>query len=190
MENLSNASSGIKKAYNATKGALICLLLMYISSLQIYAALGILAFSVYYIIGLHQAGKDLAGCKKAFALSIVSIVMAILSMSPYGYVSVPVSLVRCGTEFLVVNLVFTSVSEITDQIGAVDVRREGRMAWQVNAVCYGVMATATILRCIIHSNWIDMIYFIIILLFPLLAKVFYMLLLSKCNQALNHPHKK
>lgn len=186
MENLSNAGSGIKKAYNATKGALICLLLMCASVLQLYAAFGILAFTVYHMIGLREAGKDLAGCKKAFVLSIVSLVLIILSISPYGYVRVPASLVRCGVEFLIVHLVFTSVSEVTDRIGAVDVRQEGKMAWQVNAVCYGLIAAATIL------DWmfIQMFCTIVIMLAALLAKVFYMLLLSKCNQALNHEHKE
>lgn len=186
MENLSNAGSGIKKAYNATKGALICLLLMCASVLQLYAAFGILAFTVYHMIGLREAGKDLAGCKKAFVLSIVSLVLIILSISPYGYVRVPASLVRCGTEFLIVHLVFTSVSQVTDCIGTVDVRQEGKMAWQVNAVCYGLIAAATIL------DWmfIQMFCTIVIMLAALLAKVFYMLLLGKCNQALNHEHKE
>lgn len=186
MENLSNVSSGIKKAYNATKGVLICLLLLFVSNLLLYAAFGILVFAVYHMIGLREAGKDLEGCKKAFVLSIVSLVLTILSISPYGYVRVPASLVRCGTEFLIVHLVFISVSEVTDHIGATDVRQEGKMAWQVNAVCYGLIAVATILDCF----FIQMLCTIAIMLAFLLAKVFYMLLLSKCNQVLNHGHKK
>lgn len=185
MENLTNAGPGINKAYRAMRGVLVCMLLTWISSLKLWAALGILIFMVFYIIGLHEAGKDLAGCRKAFMLSLVNIFMAVFSMLPFSILNVPVSLVRYGIEFLIVYLVFSSVCEITDRIGAMDVRKEGKMAWQVNAVCYGVMAGATILGWILYTSSIQMLIAIADVLISLLAKVFYVLFLSKCNQALN-----
>ena len=184
MENTSKVAIGINKAYRAMRGVLICSLLTWVSSLKLWAALGILVFMVYYIVGLHEAGKYLAGCKKAFVLSVVNIVMVIPSMIPFSFVNVPVSLVRYGTEFLAVYLVCTSVSEVTDCIGATDVRKEGKMAWQVNAICYGVMAGAMILGWVLYN--FQEFFLLTIILVSLLARVFYVLFLSKCSHALNN----
>lgn len=185
MEQLSNVSSGMKKAYKATRGSLICLLLMCASSLRLYAALGILFFLVLHIMGLYEAGKDIEGCRKAFILSIVSALMTILSASPLIIISILASLARCGTEFGAVYLICTSVSEETDRIGAMDVRKEGVTAWQVNAACYGLIALCTLLGGVLHTDAIEMLTTIAFMLIPLLAKVFYMLFLKACSQVLN-----
>lgn len=189
MENLSNLESGMNKAYRAVRGMLICLLLTWVPSLKLFAALGILAFFVFHIIGLYEAGKDIEGCRKAFILSVVSVIMAILSVSPLGIIRIFATLVRCGTEFLAVYLVCTSVSEVTDRIGAADVRREGVMSWQVNAVCYGLTALCSLLGGILYMGAFAMLTTIAIMLIPLVAKVFYMLFLRACDQALNGGRK-
>lgn len=184
MENLSNLESGMNKAYRAVRGMLICLVLTWVPSLKLLAAFGILIFCVFHMIGLYEAGKDIEGCRKAFILSVVSVIMAILSVFPLGIIRIFATLVRCGTEFLTVYLACTSVSEATDRIGAANVRREGAMAWQVNAVCYGLIALCTLLSGILYMSAFEMLTTIALMLIPLLAKVFYMLFLKECDQAL------
>lgn len=185
MEQLPNAASGMGKAYKATRGSLICLLLMCVSSLRIYVALGILAFLVLHIVGLCEAGKDIEGCRKAFFLSVVSVIMIILAVIPIRIISVPALLARCGTEFLTVYLVCVSVSEKTDQLGAVEVRREGETAWRVNAVCNGLVAFCALLEGILDAGAMQGLAVIAAMLLPLLGKVFYMIFLKSCSQALD-----
>lgn len=192
MENLSNVQVGINGAYRGLRGAYICLALMLVSSLRIYAALGIWFLLIWYFVGLHRMGKDVAGCRKAFILSMVNIVLTIISLIPFKLISVPASLVRCGIEFWAVYLVCTSMSEVTDRIGASEVRRKGVTAWHVNAVCWGVLVGVVVLDWILYLCRID-IWILVLLasvLFPLLAKIFYVLFLKACDQALNGGRKK
>lgn len=192
MENLSNVKAGINGAYRGLRGAYICLALMLVSSLRTYAALGILFLIVWHYAGLHRMGKDIAGCRKAFILSIVSIILAFLSVIPIPLICMPASLVRCGIEFWIVYLVCTSMSEVTDHIGAVEIRREGVTAWHVNAVCCCVMCGVMVLDWVLYMCRIDIQILAVLagILLTVLAKVFFMLFLKSCDQALNGGRKK
>ena len=192
MENLSNLRSGMNSAYRAVRGTLICLLLTWVPSLKLFAAFGIWVFIVWYMVGLYRAGKDIERCRRAFILSVVSIIMAVLSMSPFGFISIPVSIVRYGVEFLIVYLVCISVSEVTERMGAIEVKKEGTMAWQVNAVCFGLVAVISILELVLFFCGTDIrdLSLLANMLISLLAKVFYMSFLKSCDQALNGGRKK
>lgn len=185
MENYQNAGAGIKKMFIATLGTVICTVLVIIPIVNIIAAIGALVFAILSMVGLYGAGKDIEGCKKAFTLTIVNIVVSIVgSFFKTGILNALVSIVGYVLSFLVVYLVCTSVSEVMKQVGAAEVAQKGETVWKINAVCYGVLAVVAILGLLPALSVIAGAAAIIVAIVSLIALVLYMIFLNKSSQAL------
>jgi len=78
MGNYQNAGAGLKKMFIASLGAVICTVLMIIPLINIIAAIAAIVFAVLSIVGLYGAGKDIEGCKTAFIITIINLVVSVL----------------------------------------------------------------------------------------------------------------
>lgn len=186
MGNLENAGAGLKKMFIASVGAVVCAVLVIIPVVNILAAIAAFVFAILSMVGLYGAGKDIEGCKKAFTLTIVNIVVsAVGSFLQSGFLGVIVSIVGYVLSFLVVYLVCTSVSEVMNQIGAADVAQKGESVWKINAGCYGVLIVVAILAKIPVLSVIAGVAAVIVAIISLVASVLYMIFLNKSSKALN-----
>ena len=75
MNNYPNVGAGLKKMFIAQIGIIVCTVLAIIPIINIIAGIGAIVFAVISIVGLYGAGKDIEGCKKAFIITIVNIVI-------------------------------------------------------------------------------------------------------------------
>lgn len=185
MGNLQNAGAGLKKMFIASIGAIICTVLVIIPIVNIFAGIGALVFGVLSLVGLYGAGKDIEGCKTAFTLTIINMVLSIVSaLVGTGFLGAIFSVAGYVLSFLVSYFVCTSVSEVMRQIGAVDVASKGELVWKINAVCYAVLIVIAILSRIPGVALIASVAAIGVTIASLVASIFYMIFLNKSSKAL------
>ena len=72
------AGDGLKKMFIAQVGSIVCTLIGLIPIIGKIAGIGSLVFLVISLVGLNQAGKQIAGCKKAFSIQIGVLIASIL----------------------------------------------------------------------------------------------------------------
>lgn len=187
MGNYENAGAGIKKMWIASLGSLICAVLMIIPVVGILAAIAALVFMVMSMIGLNQAGKDIDGCRTAFMLTIVNIIVSVVgALFQSGAMHVIIQIAGYVISFMVTYLVCTSVGVVMDRVGAADASHSGEIAWKISAVCYGLLILIVIVMMFpVFGILAGLVGAIIALIPSILAAVFYMLFLGKCNRALN-----
>ncbi len=187
MGNYENAGAGIKKMYIASMGSLICVVLLIIPVLNILAAIAALVFMVMSMIGLNQAGKDIDGCRTAFGLTIVSLVLSVISvLFQSGAMHVIIQIAGYVIGFMIAYLACTSISEVMIRIGDVDAAHSGEIAWKVNAVCYAALILIVIAMMFSVFGIASGVAGALISLIPsVVSEVFYMLFLGKSSHALN-----
>lgn len=179
MYNLQNAGPGLRKMFIASIGAIICAVLAIIPIINIIAAAAAIVFAVISIVGLYQAGKDIEGCKTAFILTIVNLVVSILgNFLKIGILEAIISIVGYILGLLITYYVCTSVADVMKQNGAADVAQKGYTVWKINLVCYIVEIVVTILALIPIINIIAGIVSILIAIVSLVGSILYMIFLN------------
>lgn len=145
MSNYQNAGVGLRKMYVAAIGIIACGVLLALPVVKYLGALGIIAFFVVDLTAYYTAGKDIAGCKVAFIVRMISI---LISVSTY-FVTVPgrmelaVATVKELTPLISLCLVFLSVSKVLRENGAEDVAKQGVRTWWIYLGCHIVMFLVT-----------------------------------------------
>lgn len=186
MGNLQNAGAGLKKMFIASVGAVVCTVLAIIPIVNILAAIGAIVFMVMSMIGLYQAGKDIEGCKTAFTLTIVNLILSIVgALFKNGFMGTIITIAGYVLSFMVTYLVCTSVAGVLKQIGAISAAQKGETAWKVNAVCYVILILVSIVAWIPILGWLTGILGgIAVLVLSLIAGILYMMFLSQSSKAL------
>ncbi|MGN0340993.1 MAG: hypothetical protein ACI4R6_02235 [Lachnospiraceae bacterium] len=180
MGETKNGSKGIKLMYIAELGTIICIVLALIPLINLIAAIGALVFSVLSIVGVYQAGKEIEDCKKAFILTIVSLVVSLLGfIFKSGVLSTIINIAIYVLGFLVVYLVCSSVGQIMTQLSAPEIAKDGDTAVKINLVCYAAMVIVSILGLIPFMSGFAIILNIIASIVGIIGSVFYMLFLKK-----------
>lgn len=185
MNNYPNVGGGLKKMFIAQIGALICVVLAVIPFINIIAAIGAIVFAIISMVGLYGAGKDIEGCKLAFTITIINIVLSIVAsfFSGSTFFSLIFSIAEEVCSFLVVYFVCTSVGTALKEIGAADVAAKGETIWKINFVCYAASIVISILALIPFLSVIAGIVSIIVGIISIVAGVLYMIFLYKSYQA-------
>ena len=185
MGNYQNAGAGLRKMFIASLGAIICTVLVIIPIVNIIAGIGAIVFGVLSLVGLYGAGKDIAGCKTAFTLTIVNLVISIVgALFGSGFLGTVFSIAGYVLSFLICYFVCTSVSEVMNQIGAADVASKGELVWKINAVCYAILVVVALLGRIPGLVLVASLASIGVLIASLVASIFYMIFLNKSSAAL------
>ena len=182
MEKYQNAASGLKLLFVAQVGAIVCQILSMIPIIGFIAAVGSIVFLVLNMVGMFRAGKDIAGCQKAFILSVVSLVLSILSIIPI--VGAVFSLAGYVVSFLIVYLVCTSVGEVMTELGGADIASTGGLVWKINLICYIALIVISVLSLIPFISNLANLLSIVVAIVSLVALVLYMIFIYKSSQKL------
>lgn len=185
MGNYQNAGAGLKKMFIASLGAVICTVLMIIPLINIIAAIAAIVFAVLSIVGLYGAGKDIEGCKTAFIITIINLVVSVLgNVFSSGVFHLLLSLAGYVLSFLSTYYVCTSVAGVMNQVGAAEVAQKGITVWKINLVCDIVLVVVAILLYIPGVSLIASIATIVIAIVQLVASILYMIFLNQSYKAL------
>lgn len=187
MQNLQEAKTGLNKMFIAQVGMVACVILAVIPLVNLIAALGALVFLILSIVGLWQAGKDIEGCKTAFILTIIELVVSLLSsvFSQVAFLGKFFSLANIVLNLAVLYFVCTSVSEVMTKIGSADAAKLGHTTWLVNLACALVSAAIIILAWIpFLGTVIAGIGSVLTVIASLVGGVLYIMFLYKSSQAL------
>ena len=184
MNNYPNAGAGLKKMFIAQIGIVVCTVLAIIPIINILAGIGAIVFAIISMVGLYGAGKDIEGCKKAFTLTIINIVISILAsiFSKSTLFSVIFSIAGDICAFLIVYNVCSSVAAILKDKGAADVAAKGESVWKINLGCYVASIVISILAVIPLLNILAGIAGFIVAIISLVAGILYMIFLNKSYQ--------
>ena len=180
MNNYLNAGEGLRKMFIASVGSIVCIVLSIVPLVNIFAGIGIIAFSVISLIGLYNAGKDIAGCKTAFMLTVIHVILNVtgtffnsigLSSSIFDFAGEIVSL-------LITYFVCTSVADVMRQIRAFDVADKGIRVWKINLGCTIASIVLSLLRLIPGVKGLAGIIAVVVAIISLVGSILYMLFLS------------
>lgn len=186
MGNLQNAGAGLRKMFIASLGVVICTILAFIPFVNILAAIAVIVFMILSMVGLFQAGNDIEGCRTAFILTLVNIILNILKAGlKSSIMHMIVETAGYIVSFMVIYLVCTSVSEVLNRIGAINVAQMGETTWKINAACNVGLVLIAILALIPILGWIASILgVIVIVVLSLIGEILYMIFLYKSSQIL------
>lgn len=186
MNQYQNAGKGLKKMFIAQVGAIVCTVLAVIPLVNLIGGIGALVFAVLSLVGLYGAGQEIAGCKTAFILTVVSIVLSIVAMffAANPVMTALFSIADSVLSFLVVYYVCNSVAEVMSQVGANDVAAKGVTVWKVNLGCYIATIVISILAFIPVLNVIAVFAGVVVLVVSVVAAILYMIFLNRSYQAL------
>lgn len=220
-----NAAQGLKKMFIAQIGIIICTVCVLIAAtgtfffvaagsaglvflfglLTFVAAIGIIVFYIINLIGIYGAGKDIKGCKTAFMLTIVNLVVNVIERGLNSFVklkrewaagydiSVLSSLSNlsyifkiAGTVFLILTTFYVckSVATVMLSIGAKDVSAMGENVWKITLVCNIVSIVIIIRSLILGIGMITTAFLIVAGIISLVALIMYIIFLYKSYHAL------
>lgn len=176
MYGYENAASGLKKMFTAQVGSIICVVLMMIPFIGVIGLIGVFVFTIMSLIGLNSAGKDIEGCKTAFTLTIVQMVVSVIgNLAGTGVFATVFSVVNDILALLVVRAVCLSVAD------------KGRSVWKINLGCYVADIILTILAVIpVLGTVLAVAGSVVTVILSLVAGIMYIMFLSKSYQALEN----
>lgn len=188
MYSYENAASGLKKMFTAQVGAIICVVLMMIPFIGLIGLVGVFVFGIMSLIGLNSAGKDIEGCKTAFTLTIVQMVVSVIgNLAGTGVFATVFSVVNDILALLIVRAVCLSVAEVMENLNRQDVADTGRSVWKINLGCYVVDIVLTILAVIpVLGTVLAVAGSVVTVILSLVAGIMYIMFLSKSYQALEN----
>lgn len=188
MYGYENAASGLKKMFTAQVGSIICMVLMMIPFIGVIGLIGVFVFTIMSLIGLNSAGKDIEGCKTAFTLTIVQMVVSVIgNLAGTGVFATVFSVVNDILALLVVRAVCLSVAEVMDQLNQRVVADKGRSVWKINLECYVADIVLTILAVIpVLGTVLAVAGSVVTVILSLVAGIMYIMFLSKSYQALEN----
>lgn len=187
MENYQNAGQGLKQMFIAALGAVICTVLAIIPLINILAGIGALVFLIISLVGLNNAGKDIAGCKTAFTITIVNLIVSILGgVLSFGSATISSVITIVGYVLSLVSTYYvcTSVAKVMEQVGAGEVAQKGYTVWKINLVCYIVMIVVAVLAMIPALAAVAVVMSIVVAIIALIAEILYMIFLNQSYKAL------
>lgn len=186
MNQYFNAGQGLKKMFIAAIGAIICTVCLIIPLVNIIAAIGALVFAIISIVGLNQAGKDIEGCKTAFILTIVNLVVSVLKnlFAKAATIALIIGIAGDVLSFLVTFYVCTSVAAVMLSIGANDVAAKGETVWKITLVCDIILVVISILSVIPGLTLIAGISALVTTIVALIAQILYLIFINKSYHAL------
>ena len=185
MGNYQNAGAGLKKMFIAEVGTIICAVLMIIPIINIFAAIALLVFGIISLVGLYGAGKDIAGCKTAFILTIVQLIVSFISgLIKTGVLHTVFNVANYVFGLLIIYFVCTSVAEVMNQVGAADISNKGLTVWKINLVCYIILIVTNIVAAIPVINIVAAVVSIITSIVSIVADIIYMIFLNQAYKAL------
>ena len=188
MYGYENAASGLKKMFTAQVGGIICVVLMMIPFIGVISLIGVFVFGIMSLIGLNSAGKDIEGCKTAFTLTIVQMVVSVIgNLAGTGVFATVFSVVNDILALLIVRAVCLSVAEVMESLNRQDVADTGRSVWKINLGCYVVDIVLTILAVIpVLGTVLAVAGSVITVILSLVAGIMYIMFLSKSYKALEN----
>ncbi|MCM1025474.1 MAG: hypothetical protein NC432_03525 [Roseburia sp.] len=185
MQNLQEAKAGLNKMFIAQIGAVVCVLLALIPLVDVLAGLAAWVFVILSLVGLKQAGKDIEGCKTAFLLTIIDLVVTVLhTFLNAGVFGTILSLADTILSLAVIYFVCTSVGETMKQIGASNEAQLGHTVWIINLVCAAVSVVTSILAVIPLLNLIAGLADILVAIASLVGSVLYIIFLYRSSAAI------
>lgn len=186
MNQYYNAGAGLKKMFIGQVGAIVCTVLAIIPLVGIIGGTGALVFAVVSLVGLYGAGKDIAGCRTAFFLQMIAIVLSFFSMFFAGNWPVLALFNTADSilSFLVVYYVCNSVSDVMSAVGAGDVAQKGRTVWKVNLGCYIATIVIQALSFVPIVSLLASVAGLVVMIVSVVAAIMYMLFLNKSYLAL------
>lgn len=189
MNSYYEAQGGLKKLLVGTIGSLICNIFSQAPALGMIAAVGSLLFTVLAVYGLFQAGSDIEGCKKAFALYIVEFVVQLIEAAfAFATVAAAVSnvctIIQALLDAIIIYLVCTSVSEVIAAKGHTDEAKFGKIVWVLTFVSYSVGIVATFIGMIPVVGVIALPIAFIAAVAKIVAGILYLVYIYKSLQAL------
>lgn len=185
MGNYPNAGAGLKKMFIASVGAIVCAVLAFIPLINILAAIAALVFLIISMVGLFGAGKDIAGCKTAFTITIIRIVVDLIgNFFKTGFMNALFTIASDVLSLLVVYYVCTSVAAVMNQIGAADIAQKGLTVWKINLVCTIISIAATLISLIPLIGVLGTVINVVIAIVAIVAGILYMIFLNKSYHAL------
>lgn len=187
MEKYKNAAAGLNTMFVAEIGAIICSVVMLIPVVgTIVGGIGNLVFSVLLLVGLNCAGKDIAGCKTAFTLSIVNIVLSLLAviLSRIAALNSLISIASSVISFLIIYYVCSSVAEALCEVGEKEIAESGEKVYKINFFCYVASIVIGILAWIPFLAAIAGILAMVVGVALIVAGVLYLVFLYKSSKAL------
>lgn len=180
-----NAGPGLKKMFIAQIGSVICGVLLVIPLINLIAMVGVLVFLIISLIGLNQAGKDIAGCQKAFQFTIAQLVLSVISnFAGSGFIGTLVSVAYSVMGFLITYFVCSSVAEVLRMRSYDDIASKGDLVWKINLVCYAVEIIVSVLSHIPLLNILTGPADIIVPVASLIAGILYITFLYRSSEAL------
>ena len=186
------AGDGLKKMFIAQVGSIVCTLIGLIPIIGKIAGIGSLVFLVISLVGLNQAGKQIAGCKKAFSIQIgvliasilLSVVGAVLTLLAtfVGVLFIAVLGIAVSVlSFIAIYYICTSVSEVLTQMGDTESAKAGDTAWKAMLVCQIVAVIATLLSFVpLLSSVVGFISTVV----GVVGAIFYVIFLNKSSTRL------
>ncbi len=180
MSNYPNAGAGLRKVYLAAIAAIICSFVMLVPVVQFIGSIGVIVCSVVTLIGFYQAGKDIEGCKVAFILQIVTLVINLLDT----FVGLPSVLSIVG-EFLpmiAICIMCWSVSQVMKELGAEKVAKQGMVAMLVYIGCEVAAFILQMCILIVLLNGGIGLYLVLLLAIAILELVFYLKFLKNAAE--------
>lgn len=207
MNQYFNAAQGLKKMFIAQIGTIICTVCTSIAAagtlvfaaagslgltglfglLTLVGAIGAIVFAIINLVGLNGAGKDIEGCKTAFTIAIISIVVTFcgnLMQKKVPSLALLFTLAGLVLSFLITYYVCTSVSGVMASIGARDIADSGNNVWKIYLACNIIQAVIAILNLTPVLSLLAGIGSIANLVVALVGLILYMIFLHKSSKAL------
>lgn len=182
MRNYPNAGGGLRKIYLAAIASIICTFVMIVPVVEFFGAIGVIVCSIVTMIGFYQAGKDIEGCKIAFALQIIALVIGILDI----FMELP-TVINIVGEFLpliAICMMCWSVSQVMKELGAEKVAKQGIVAMFVYIGCEVAMLLMPVFMLVILLNGGILLYLLLMIVIAILELVFYLKFLKNAAEQL------
>ena len=151
MNRYKNACDGLKMIFYSEIIAIVCSILLFIPVLgTIVGVYGMLACQIVGAIGLFFLGRDIEGCKLAFILTIVGIVINVAGN--FSGLSILFGIIGCVINFLIVFYICKPLSAALTSLGALQIADKGSLVWKINLVCYAILIVVKLVSIIPFIN--------------------------------------
>lgn len=134
------AEAGLYKICIGQMGALVCTVLQKGLALHFLPAIAMFIFSIVVLVGLFQAGKEIKGCRVAFILSILEIMIRICTIlfvrGKEESVTAFSTIMEILLAMLVICFVSFSVSRSMIELGRVKEAKWGKAVGIITATTY------------------------------------------------------
>lgn len=197
MIKYNNASKGLWKMFIAVIGiiavAVLTILISFFSEfvserytltvintlVVIVLMLSVIWFSVFSLVGIIQAGRDIDGFKIAEKLTIIGIIVKLV-----GEIKLFSAIAEfCGTiiGLAIVYYICTSVAAVLDREGYGSIAKKGERVWKINLICTVISAACAFVALIPSLLFIAKVTDIIASLATLYADVLYLIFLKQSS---------